>query len=124
MAFLSPGELPVLVRGGRYITLHLYLLSGEFIMEHVIPIKTCVERYGQDLEEGLVAPDLRIPNDHSAYYELVWNGMVLECGMKFEDLVEDHGMPVDEPVDITVIMKDNYPVSPLSPMNALWGWPA
>ena len=91
-------------------------------MEHVIPIKTCVERYGQDLGEGLVAPDLRIPNDHSANYELVWNGMVLECGMKFEDLVRDHGMPVDEPVDITVIMKDNCPVSPFSPEKEHWRW--
>ena len=86
-------------------------------MEHVIPIKTCVERYGQDLEEGLVAPDLRIPNDHSVYYEAVWNGMVLKCGRKFEDFVEDHGMPVDEPADVTVIMKDNYPVSPFSLRN-------
>ena len=79
-------------------------------MEHVIPISTCVERYGQDLEEGLVASELRIPIDDwgqsYARYELVWNGMVLDCGRKFEDLVEDHGMSVDEPNDIIVVTKE------------------
>ena len=83
-------------------------------MEDVVPIDTCVERYGQDLEEGLVTPKLGIDhsdywNDPRSFYELVWNGMVLECGRKLEDLVVDHGMSVDEPVGVTVILKEIPP---------------
>ena len=83
-------------------------------MEDVVPIGTCVERYGQNLEEGLVTPELGIEHsdfetDSRFFYELVWNGMVLECGRKLEDLVVDHGMSVDEPVVVTVILKEIPP---------------
>ena len=83
-------------------------------MEDVVPLGTCVERYGQDLEEGLVTPELGIEHsdfetDSRFFYELVWNGMVLECGRKLEDLVVDHGMSVDEPVVVTVILKESPP---------------
>ena len=119
MASWSPLAGLASPRGNRYssgddrqICLHLYSLSGEFVVEDVVPIFTCVERYGQNLEEGLVTPLLGIEHgdfetDPTFFYELVWNGMVLECGRKLEDLVVDHGMSVDEPVDVMVIMKDH-----------------
>ena len=100
--------------GDRQITLHLYLLSGEFVVEDVVPIFTCVERYGQNLEEGLVTSLLGIEHsdfetDSRFFYQLVWNGMVLEDGRKLIDLVEDHGMSVDEPVVVTIILKEILP---------------
>ena len=114
MASWSPLALPASPRDNRYIALHLYLLSGEFVVEDVVPIDTCVERYGQDLEEGLVTPLLGIEHgdfetDSRFFYRLVWNGMVLEDGRKLIDLVEDHGMSVDEPVVVTVILKEIPP---------------
>ena len=101
-------------RDNRYITLHVYLPSGEFLVEDVVPMITGVERYVQDLEEGLVTPELGIEHsddetDSRFFYELVWNGMVLECGRKLEDLVVDHGMSVDEPVVVMVILKEIPP---------------
>ena len=83
-------------------------------MEDVVPIGTDVERYVQDLEEGLVTPELGIEHsdfetDSSFFYQLVWNGMVLECGRKLDDLVVDHGMSVDEPVVVTVTLKEIPP---------------
>ena len=40
-------------------------------------------------------------------YTLVWKDMELQCGRKFIDFVEDHGMPVDVPVDIMVVMRSS-----------------
>ena len=48
----------------------------------------------------------RVRDDIEFVYELVWNDMVLPCGRKFEDLVEDHGMSVDEPVVVVVVLKE------------------
>ena len=95
-------------RDNRYITLHLYLPSGEFVVEDVVPIIKGVERYVQDLEEGLVTPKLGFDSP-GFVYELVWNDMVLNDGRIFENLVEDHGMSVDEPVDVMVILREIPP---------------
>ena len=106
----SRTHAPASPRGNVYITLHLYLASGEFIIAHRVPLEECVERYMQDLEEGCIEPSLRIPipeleGDDEFRYTLVWKDMELECGRKFIDFVEDHGMPVDVPVDIMVVMR-------------------
>ena len=66
----------------------------------------------QDLEEGCIEPSLRIPipeleGDDEFRYTLVWKDMELECGRKFIDYVEEHGMPVDVPVDIMVVMRSS-----------------
>ena len=95
-------------RDNRYITLHLYLPSGEFVVEDVVPIIKGVERYVQDLEEGLVTPKLGFDSP-GFVYELVWNDKVLNDGGIFKNLVEDHGMSVDEPVDVIVILKELHP---------------
>ena len=95
-------------RDNRYITLHLYLPSGEFVVEDVVPMIEGVERYVQDLEEGLVTPKLGFDSP-GFVYELVWNDMVLNDGRIFENLVEDHGMSVDEPVDVMVILREIPP---------------
>ena len=92
--------------------MHLHLaFSGEFIIAHRVPLDECVERFVQDLEEGCIEPSLRIPipeleGDDEFRYTLVWKDMELEeCGRKFIDLVEEHGLPVDVPVDIMVVMR-------------------
>ena len=106
----SRTHAPASPRGNVYITLHLHLaFSGEFIIAHRVPLDECVERYVQDLEEGCIEPSLRIPvpeleGDDEFRYDLVWKDMELECGRKFIDYVEEHGMPVDVPVDIMVVM--------------------
>ena len=97
-----------------YVTLHLHLPSGEFLVEDFVPLGQSVERYSQDLEEGLVTA--KLGQDHGDddnriefHYELVWNDMILLDGRKFEDLVDDHGMSVDEPVVITVVLQEHSP---------------
>ena len=107
----SRTHAPASPRGNVYITLHLHhAFSGEFIIAHRVPLDEGVERYMQDLEEGCIVPSLRIPipeleGDDEFRYALVWKDMELECGRKFIDYVEDHGMPVDVPVDIMVVMR-------------------
>ena len=100
-------DAPASPRGKEYITLHLYRLSGEFIIADRVELDQCVERYVQDLEEGCIEPSIRIENTRGDYpwlgYELVWRDMVLDCGKRFVEYVEGHGMPVDEPVEITVV---------------------
>ena len=112
--------------GEVFITLHLYLLSGGFKKEDVIPTGTRVDLYKQLLETGHVYRCLGIysENDWSRYYyELVWNDMVLECGKRFIDYVGEHGMSVNEPVVVTVILKSrDFPPSPRN--DKLRGWPA
>ena len=89
-----------------YITLHLYRASGEFIIADRVPLDQCVDEYLKYLEEGCIEPSLRTvaDGDDEFGYTMVWKDMELECGRKFYDFVEDHGMPVDEPVDIMVVM--------------------
>ena len=88
----------------------MYLASGEFIIADRVPLDQDVERYVQDLEEGLVDPSFCIdkwsqddPWEDLHGYTLVWKDMELQCGRTFIDFVEDHGMPVDEPVEIVVV---------------------
>jgi len=115
----SRTHAPASPRGNVYITLHLYLASGEFIIADRVPLDQDVEGYVQDLEEGCIDPSLRVPipqleGDDELQYTLVWKDMELQCGRKFIDFVEDHGMPVDEPVDIMVVM--------LSSQRANYDW--
>ena len=124
----SRTHAPASPRGNVYITLHLYLPSGEFIIADRVPLDQDVEWYVHHLEEGHVDPSLRIPDGSWSHgdvweewtecvhgYTLVWKDMDLEeCGSKFIDFVQDHGMPVDEPVDIMVVM--------LSSQRANYDW--
>ena len=93
-------------------------------MEDVVPIFTCVERYAQNLEEGCVEgfgiEHGDFETDPTFHYRLVWNGMVLEDGRKLIDLVVDHGMSVDEPVVVTVILKESPPLF----VDGRWRGPA
>ena len=101
--------------------MHLYRSSGELTIADRVPLDQCVERYVQDLEEECIEPIMRIDDGAEGHgarvwedmvreniegpgYALVWKDMVLECGRKFVDFVEDNGMPVDEPVEIMVVM--------------------
>ena len=47
-------------------------------------------------------------NPSRLYYDLVWHGMVLFDDRKFEDYVQDHGMSVDEPVDVLVVYRERH----------------
>ena len=93
---------------GPFIKLHLYLPSGEFVCEHNVYVEDGVDQFAQYLEEGVITPDLDVgdngDDNHRDYtYFLVWNGMVLEDGRTFSDIVRDHGMSETEPNDITVV---------------------
>ena len=105
------------------ITLHFYLPSGEFVYGHdVSPLSTLsslvcmsVDQFHKYRLEGSIRPrddcrnylcfDNGFDDGRDYLYILVWNGMVLEGGRTFEDLVRDHGMSVDEPNDVLVVTK-------------------
>ena len=90
-----------------------------------IPTGTCVDLYKQLLEEGYVVPQLHIYSGNGwsrYYYELVWNGLALECGKEFIDDVEEHGVSVNEPVVVTVILKSrDSPPPPGDDKSQWWG---
>ena len=94
--------VPASPRDHRTVTLHFDLPSGDFVGELLVPIGHVVEEdcLGTDVPRRLLAG---VPGWRMYVYELVWNGMILEPGMQFEDLVQDHGMSVDEPVDVFVV---------------------
>ena len=124
----SRTHAPASPRGNVYITLHLYRPSGEFLIADQVSLDQDLEWYLHHLEEGHVDPSLRIPDGSWSHgdvweeydtfvhgYTLVWKDMeLLSCGSKFIDFVENHEMPVDEPVDIVVVMLSSdrayYPV--------------
>ena len=94
---------------GPFIQLNLYLPSGEFVCEHNVYVDSSVDEFAQFLEEGAITPDLDLGDgdDRDKYqYILVWNGMVLDDGRKFADIIRDHGMSETEPNDITVIKQE------------------
>ncbi len=93
---------------GPFIKLHLYLPSGEFVCEQIVYVGMAVDEFTQHLEEWLNKPELDLDengDDSSRNYTyiLVWNGIVLEDGRRFADIVRDHGMSETEPNDITVV---------------------
>ena len=78
-------------------------------MADVVSLDDGIERYCQDLEEGLIAPELLIDNDthgnrDSYHYVLVCNGVELLDGRKFEDVVEEQGITGEEPVEVMVVL--------------------
>ena len=94
--------------------LNLYLPSGEFVCEHNVYVGVAVDEFAQHLEEGVITPDLDLGDtdyggSRDYFYILVWNGMVLEDGRKFADIVRDHGMSETEPNDITVVKHECVP---------------
>ena len=109
---------------------HVEFISAVGGVHHCrrVPLDQDVEWYVHHLEEGHVDPSLRIMDGSWSHgdvweewtecvhgYTLVWKDMDLEeCGSKFIDFVQDHGMPVDEPVDIMVVM--------LSSQRANYDW--
>ena len=67
----------------------------------------CIERYTQDLEEGLIERRLGLPWDSqidACNYQLVWNDMELAFGRRFSNYVEEHGMSASEPVDLMLVV--------------------
>jgi hypothetical protein len=78
--------------------------SGDFICRVRIPSGTGIERYTQDLEEGLVLDSLKVECDAEGnqfwWYALVYEGTQLQDGQCFDW----YGVPEDVIVDITVIV--------------------
>ena len=101
----APPPLPPAV-----VTLHLYLPSGEFVIEVTQKVQWSVARLVQDLEEGNITPALdlelgdRLP---TVYYLLVWNDIVLREGLNWGNLVLELGMSLTEPNDSTVVYVDS-----------------
>ena len=95
---------PASPRHRIYIILHLRWFDGEFIKAVSVEIDGCIERFMQHLEDGLILPELRTDGDDrdNCHYDLYWNGIELLDGRKFRDIVDDHGMPIDESVDVSV----------------------
>jgi hypothetical protein len=106
------------------ITLHLYRPSGEFVCEHSVFVGMEVNVFTDQLEDGLVTPELNLRTHlrskgmdwfnrwagiellHIDYiYKLVFNDVVLEDGSNFVDYVLHHGMSLDKPNDIYVVTK-------------------
>ena len=95
-------------RDPRLVTLHLYLPSGDFVIEVTQRMHDGIEKFAQNCEEGNITPalDLELWNPLSRKefgYHLLWNGMELMDGRVWQDLVDDHGMSVTEPNDIMVV---------------------
>ena len=116
---LPPFLLPASPRGGRFytrrcpsLTLRLHWPSGEFIVEDVVSLDDGIERYYQHLEEGLIAPEFRIDDETHGdrdlfHYVLVCNGIEVLCGRTFEEVVEEQGITVEEPVEVMVVLMDS-----------------
>ena len=118
----GPVHCPPFTPNGFFITLHLYLPSGEFVCEHDVFMGMGVDAFTIHLEEGLVTPELNLQRfggmawsgrhggielEHRDYlYILVWNGMVLESDRTFDDYILAHGMSLDEPNDVIVVTKE------------------
>ena len=118
---------PASPRGWPPITFHLYWPSGEFIVADTVSLDVLIKQYEQDLEEGLIAPALRIDDDTHGdrnyfFYVLVWNGIELSQSKSrtFLEFVEEHGIPVEEPVEVMVVLREisrelPLPYHPLPP---------
>ena len=103
---LPPPLIPPPPRVPRLVTLHLYLPSGEFVIEVTQRMQGSIARFVQDLEEGNITPalDLELGDRLSTvYYLLVWNDIVLREGLNWGNLVLELGMSLTEPNDITVV---------------------
>ena len=103
---LPPPLIPPPPRVFRLVTLHLYLPTGEFVIEVTQRMHWSIFGFVQDLERGNITPalDLELGDRLSTpCYRLVWNDMVLEEGLNWGNLVVDHGMSLIEPNDITVV---------------------
>ena len=97
----APPPLPPAV-----VTLHLYLPSGEFVIEVTQKVQWSVARLVQDLEEGYITPalDLTLGYIHPfGTYLLVWNDVVLMEDLNWGNVVYGFGMSLTEPNDITVV---------------------
>ena len=97
------------------MTLHLYWPSGEFIMADMVSLDDGIERYCQDLDEGYRGPpQLRITDethgDRDLYhYTIVCNGVELEDGRTWADVVEEQGITGEEPVEVMVVLIERSP---------------
>ena len=103
---LPPPLIPPPPRVFRLVTLHLYLPTGEFVIEVTQRMHWSIERFVQDLEEGNITPalDLELGDRLSTvYYLLVWNDIVLRERLNWGNLVLELGMSLAEPNDITVV---------------------
>ena len=73
----------------NHLTFELRWLSGEFIGHFEIPATTGIERFCQDMDEGLVAGINLLDTDPDGYrhqhYTLVYGTTVLEDGQWFVD---------------------------------------
>ena len=86
-------------------------------MEDVVSPDDSIDRYYQHLEEGLIAPELLLndgsdgmPGDRQLFhYILVVHGNELEDGGggTFEEVVEELGLSVEEPVEVMVVLMDS-----------------
>ena len=103
---------------GTMVTLHLYMVSGEFVAAATEPATEGIERFVQHLEEGLITPELdkkyRFGDERrdDFGYALVWNGIELLDGRIWEDLVLDHGLSLHGPNDIIVVITERMRVQP------------
>ena len=117
-------DAPASPRGREYITLHLYRASGELVVADRVSLDQNMVNYVQDLEEGLIEgfgirwddgveghgarvwEDMVWEDIEGPRYARVWKDMVLE-GRRFVGFVDDHGMPIDDPVEIMVVMQSS-----------------
>jgi hypothetical protein len=87
-----------------YVNADLRWASGDFICRVRIPSDEGIERYSQDLEEGLVLDSLKLESGASGHmqrwYALVYEGTEMQCGQLFDY----YGISEDVIVDITVIL--------------------
>ena len=103
---LPPPLIPPPPRVPRLVTLHLYLPSGEFVIEVTQRVQWSIARFVQDLEEGNITPalDLKLGYRHTTvYYLLVWNDVVLREGLNWGNVVVELVMSLIEPNNITVV---------------------
>ena len=104
-------DAPATPRGYIRLTLRLYrMLPGEFMHELGLPICYTTEHLTQLLERSVWLQEVCIEGKwgdaHLGSYQLYWNDVELKEGRCLQNYVEDHGMPVDTPVDIKVYMRE------------------
>ena len=101
----------------RCVTLQLYRVNGDFVVEVIQRHDQSICRFVQDLEDGHITPALQLEMWESLSgpcYRLVWNDIVLEEGRHWEDAVDEHGMSFTE-INIITVVRLPMPESP-------WGY--
>ena len=98
----------------RFVTLQLYRVNGEFVMELIQSGGQNICRLIMDLEDGYITSALQLgrwDNLSGPCYQLVFNDLVLDETRSWEQAVDEYGMSFTE-INIITVVRVPIPESP------------